>query len=35
MSKNTIKEAAIFVAIIMMVVVGHTLSYHLDTLGGL
>lgn len=32
---NIIKETAIFVAVIMMIAVGHTLSYHLDTLGGL
>lgn len=32
---NIIKETAIFVAVMAMIMVGHTLSYHLDTLGGL
>ena len=33
--KKTIKETAIFVAVIVTMMVGHTLSYHLDTLGGM
>lgn len=30
---STLKETAIFVAVVLMIMVGHTLCYHLDNAG--